>query len=256
MAVTSERRGAVTIVTIDRSEVRNAVDGPTAQGLIEAFGSFDKDDEARVAILHGAGGTFCSGADLKAVATDPDRANRLAEEHGPLGPTRMLLGKPTIAAVEGYAVAGGLELALWCDLRIAADDAQFGVLNRRWGVPLMDGGTVRLPRLIGQGRALDLIMTGRLVDAQEALAVGLVNRIAEPGDVLGAAIELAEEIAAKPQISLLGDRLSAYEQWGLGQSDALINEHRRGMPAIVEGETASGAGRFDAGAGRHGQPTT
>ena len=252
MTVHTEKRGPVTVVTMDRAEVRNAVDGPTAEELVLAFESFARDEGARVAVLTGAHRTFCSGADLKAVASDPARANRLSEEYGPLGPTRMKLEKPTIAAIEGYAVAGGLELALWCDLRVAASDAQLGVLNRRWGVPLMDGGTVRLPRLVGQGRALDMIMTGRLIDAGQALAWGLVDRSVEPGTALDAALELAQELATKPQISLRSDRLSAYEAWGLPEGEALLNEHARGLPALAEGESVTGAGRFDGGAGRHG----
>jgi enoyl-CoA hydratase len=252
MTVRTEKRGPVTIVTIDRPEVRNAVDGPTADALIAAFDTFATDDEAHVAILQGAEGTFCAGADLKAVAVEPERANRLSDDFGPLGPTRMLLEKPTIAAVEGYAVAGGLELALWCDLRVATSATKMGVLNRRWGVPLMDGGTVRLPRLIGQGRALDLIMTGRLVDAAEAHSIGLVDRVVEPGAALDAAVQLANEIAGKPPISLRGDRLSAYEQWGMTERDALANEHRYGIGSLGSGEAVSGATRFDSGAGRHG----
>ena len=252
MTVHSERRGPVTVVTMDRPEVRNAVDGPTADELSLAFEAFARDDSALVAVLHGAHGTFCSGADLGAVATEPGRANRLSEDAGPLGPTRMQLEKPTIAAVEGYAVAGGLELALWCDLRVAASDARFGVLNRRWGVPLMDGGTVRLPRLVGHGRALDLIMTGRLVAADEALAMGLVNRVVEPGTALDAAVALAHELASKPQISLRGDRMSAYEAWGLSGPEALRNEHNHGLHALAEGESVAGAERFTRGAGRHG----
>jgi enoyl-CoA hydratase len=252
MPVHTERRGEIAIVTIDRPEVRNAVDGPTADALVAAFESFARDDGVRVAILTGAGGTFCSGADLKAVATDPGRANRISDGSGPLGPTRMRLEKPTIAAVEAYAVAGGLELALWCDLRVAANDASFGVLNRRWGVPLMDGGTVRLPRLIGHGRALDLMMTGRTIGAEEAYAIGLVNRLVQPGEALHAALELAREIAAQPQVSLLGDRMSSYEAWGLDETEALANEHRRALRALESGESVEGAGRFEAGAGRHG----
>jgi enoyl-CoA hydratase len=240
------------VITMDRPEVRNAVDGPTGDELVGAFEAFATDDDARVAVLHGANGTFCSGADLKAVASDPGRANRLSEVFGPLGPTRMQLEKPTIAAVEGYAVAGGFEMALLCDLRVVASDAHFGVLNRRWGVPLMDGGTVRLPRVVGQGRALDLIMTGRLVDAEEALSMGLANRVVEPGSALEAAVALAEEIASKPQLSLRGDRMSAYEAWGLSELEALSNEHRRGMDSIAAGEAVEGAGRFEGGAGRHG----
>lgn len=252
MAVSTEKRGPITVVTIDRPDVRNAIDGPTAADLVTAFEAFSADPEALVAILTGAGGTFCSGADLKAVAEHPERANRISDELGPLGPTRMQVGKPTIAAVEGYAVAGGFELALWCDLRVAAEDASFGVLNRRWGVPLMDGGTVRLPRLIGHGRALDLIMTGRLVDAREAQAMGIVNRLVPSGEALVAAVELANELASKPQVSLRGDRTSAYEQWGYSEPDALANEHRRGVESLNSGEVVEGAGRFSAGAGRHG----
>lgn len=252
MSVRVDRRDAVTIVTIDRPEVRNAVDGRTADALREAFEAFVADDAARVAVLYGANRTFCSGADLKALANEPEGAFALTEERGPLGPTRMLLDKPTIAAVEGYAVAGGLELALWCDLRVAARDARFGVLNRRWGVPLMDGGTVRLPRLIGDGRALDLIMTGRLVEAAEALAIGLVNRVVEPGRTLEAALEIAGAIAAHPQTSMLGDRMSAIEQWGMSEADALMNEHSHAMHGLVSGDAIEGAARFGSGAGRHG----
>ena len=252
MPVVTEKRGPITIVTIDRPEVRNAIDGPTADALITAFEGFARDESALVAILTGSNGTFCAGADLKAVAKEPERANRISEEFGPLGPTRMQLEKPTVAAVEGYAVAGGFELALWCDLRVAASDATFGVLNRRWGVPLMDGGTVRLPRLVGHGRALDLIMTGRTVESFEAVTMGLVNRITEPGKALQVAIELAEEIASKPQTSLRGDRLSSYEAWGLSGRDALLNEHERALPSLTSGEAVEGAGRFEGGAGRHG----
>jgi enoyl-CoA hydratase len=252
MPVRTDKRGDVTIVTIERPEVRNAIDGPTAELLVRAFEDFASDHEARVAVLTGAGGTFCSGADLKAVALDPERTNRLSEGSGPLGPTRMTLDKPTIAAVEGYAVAGGFELALWCDLRVAAADASFGVLNRRWGVPLIDGGTVRLPRIVGQGRALDLIMTGRLVDAREASDIGLVNRLVDPGRALDAAVELAGEIASKPQISLRGDRRSVEEAWGLNARDALANEHRHGIASLASGEAVEGAGRFSDGEGRHG----
>lgn len=251
MAVRTERQGRVLIVTIDRPEVRNAVDGPTADALTRAFADFGKGDAA-VAILTGAGGTFCSGADLKAVATEPERANRVTDEAGPLGPTRTIAPKPVIAAVEGYAVAGGLELALWCDLRVAAWDARFGVLNRRWGVPLMDGGTIRLPRLVGFGRALDMIMTGRIVAADEAHRIGLVDRVVDPGAALHAALELAEEIGSHPQMGVRGDRLSVYEAWGLGERAALANEHRHGVRTLATGEGIEGAGRFTGGAGRHG----
>src|SRR5712675_527980 len=241
--------GEIAIVTINRPEARNAVDRPTAAALAENFRRFDADDALSVAILTGAGGTFCAGADLKAVATD--RGNRVgADGDGPLGCTRMLLGKPVIAAVEGYAVAGGLELALWCDLRVAARDAVFGVFCRRWGVPLVDGGTVRLPRLIGHSHALDLILTGRGVSGDEALRMGLANRLTEPGEALPAALELAHELSALPQTCMRSDRLSSYEQWSLPIADAVRNEFQRGMQVIASGETVEGAKRFAGGAGR------
>ena len=241
----------VLVVTIDRPEVRNAVDGPTAAGLIEAFRRFDTDDDTSVAVLTGAGGTFCAGADLKAVATR--QGNRVTEDgDGPMGPTRMLLSKPVIAAVEGYAVAGGLELALWCDLRVAATDAVFGVYCRRWGVPLVDGGTVRLPRLVGHGHALDLILTGRPVSGAEALSMGLANRLVEPGTALESAVDLGSELARLPQRCLRSDRLSAWEQWDLAEGEAMANETRRGLEVLRSGESLEGAGRFAAGAGRHG----
>jgi enoyl-CoA hydratase len=250
--VRTETRDATFIVTIDRPDVRNAVDGPTAAALVDAFRTFDADPLLSVAVLTGAGGTFCAGADLKAVASR--RGNRVDEDgDGPMGPTRILLGKPVLAAVEGHAVAGGLELALWCDLRIAATDAVFGVFCRRWGVPLVDGGTVRLPRLIGHSRALDLILTGRGVSGEEALVMGLANRLVEPGSALDAAVVLAEELAALPQRCLRSDRLSAYEQWELPGGDAMRNETRRGLDVIRSGETVAGAARFAAGAGRHGE---
>jgi enoyl-CoA hydratase len=249
--VRTERDGPVLIVTIDRPEVRNAVDGPTAAALQEAFAGFDVDDDASVAVLTGAGGTFCAGADLHAVAADA--GNRLEPTGpGPMGPTRLLLSKPVIAAVEGHAVAGGLELALWCDLRVAADDAVFGVYCRRFGVPLVDGGTVRLPRLIGHSHALDLILSGRAVTGPEALRMGLANRLVEPGHARQAAVELARQLAGFPQRCLRSDRLSAYEQWSLGLSDALAGEYRHGIDTIRSGETAAGAARFAAGEGRHG----
>lgn len=248
--VTTELRGAITIVTIQRPEVRNCVDRATAQALADAFRAFDADTAASVAILTGAGGCFCAGADLKALARG--EGNRMDPEgDGPMGPTRMRLAKPVLAAVEGYAVAGGLELALWCDLRVAARDAVFGVFCRRFGVPLVDGGTVRLPRLIGHSRAMDLILTGRGVAGEEALAMGLANRLAEPGYALEAALALAAEIAAFPQLCLRSDRLSAYEQWG--HADAMENEFRRGCAVVASGETRSGAGRFAGGAGRGGR---
>ncbi len=249
--VSTARDGRTSIITIDRPEVRNAVDGPTAAALADAFRAFDADPDLDVAVLTGAGGTFCAGADLKAVAGR--RGNRVAlHGDGPMGPTRMLLGKPVIAAVEGHAVAGGLELALWCDLRVVARDAVFGVFCRRFGVPLVDGGTVRLPRLIGLSRALDLILTGRPVPAEEALAIGLANRIAEPGRALEASLELARELGRFPQRCLRGDRLSAYRQWNLSLDEALREESRLGLAVIASGETVAGARRFAAGEGRHG----
>jgi len=250
--VRTEVDGPVAIVTIDRPEVRNAVDGPTAAALADAFRTFDEDRDRAVAILTGAGGTFCAGADLKAVGAG--RGNRV-EPHGdgPMGPTRLLLSKPVLAAVEGHAVAGGLELALWCDLRLAARDAVFGVYCRRWGVPLCDGGTVRLPRLIGQSHALDLILTGRGVSGDEALSMGLANRLTDPGHAIDEALALAHRLAAFPQLCMRFDRMSAYEQWALDGDEALGNETRRGLAVIRSGETLEGATRFVAGEGRHGQ---
>lgn len=250
--VNFETEGAIATVTINRPAARNAVDRPTAAALSEAFRRFDADASLAIAILTGAGGFFCAGADLKAVATE--RGNRVsADGDGPLGCTRMLLGKPVIAAVEGFAVAGGLELALWCDLRVAARDAVFGVYCRRFGVPLVDGGTVRLPRLIGMSRALDMILTGRGVSGEEAFAMGLANRLTEAGGALAAARELALQIAAFPQRCVRSDRLSAYEQSPLGLAEALANEYRRGVATVRSGETVAGAQRFAAGAGRHGK---
>ncbi|MGC1679247.1 MAG: crotonase/enoyl-CoA hydratase family protein [Candidatus Binataceae bacterium] len=244
--------GPIAIVTINRPDARNAVDRPTAAALAEAFRRFDADASLAVAILTGAGGFFCAGADLKAVATE--RGNRVgADGDGPLGCTRMLLGKPVIAAVEGFAVAGGLELALWCDLRVAARDAMFGVYCRRWGVPLVDGGTIRLPRLIGMSNAMDMILTGRGVAGAEALRMGLANRIVEKGEALAAARELASQLAAFPQRCLRSDRMSAYEAWTLPLEGALANEYRHGIATISSGETRDGAARFAAGAGRHGK---
>ncbi len=253
MTVTTSRDGEVLVVTIDRPDVRNAVDGPTAAALADAFRAFDADPDLAVAVLTGADGTFCAGADLKAVASG--RGNRVEADvdlDGPMGPTRMVLSKPVIAAVEGFAVAGGIELAIWCDLRVAARDATFGVYCRRWGVPLIDGGTIRLPRLIGQGRALDLILTGRGVDGEEALRIGLADRVVEPGQALSAAIELAHQIAAFPQGCLRSDRQSALAQWTLDLPDALANETRLGLDTIRSGETLAGAARFAGGEGRHG----
>ncbi|MEV6006490.1 crotonase/enoyl-CoA hydratase family protein [Streptomyces sp. NPDC051976] len=249
MSVRSERDGAVTTVVLSRPEARNAVDGPTARALADAFREFDADDEAAVAVLWGEGGTFCAGADLKAIGTE--RGNKVtATGDGPMGPTRMRLGKPVIAAVSGHAVAGGLELALWCDLRVAEEDAVFGVFCRRWGVPLIDGGTVRLPRLIGAGRAMDLTLTGRPVDAAEALAIGLVDRVVPRGTARAAATALAAEIAAFPQTCLRQDRLSLLEQEGLPEQEALAVELGHGMVSLTE--AAEGAARFAAGQGRHG----
>src|SRR2546422_393589 len=244
--------GPVRVVTIDRPDRRNAVDRPTADALVEAFRTFDADSEASVAVLTGAGGTFCAGADLKAVATGG--GNRVVETgDGPMGPTRLRLSKPVIAAIEGHAVAGGVELALWCDLRGAARDAVLGVYCRRFGVRLIDLGTIRLPRLIGHSRAMDLVLTGRGVPGDEALAMGLVNRLTEPGEALAGAMALAEELAAFPQTCLRHDRLSALEQWDIGEPQAIVNEVRHGLVTIMSGETLAGASRFASGAGRHGE---
>jgi enoyl-CoA hydratase len=241
----------VAIVTIDRPEVRNAVDRPTAEALAEAFRAFEADADLSVAVLTGAHGTFCAGADLKAVSSG--RGNRAAPDgDGPMGPTRMLLSKPVIAAVEGHAVAGGLELTLWCDLRVAAQDAVFGVYCRRWGVPLVDGGTVRLPRLVGHSVALDMILTGRGVTGEEALRVGLANRLVAPGRTLETAVALAEDIARFPQQCMRADRRSSYDQWSLALQPALARELELGLDVIRSGETLAGAQRFAAGAGRHG----
>ncbi|MEW9534391.1 crotonase/enoyl-CoA hydratase family protein [Microbispora sp. NPDC049125] len=250
MSVRIDRDGPVTTVILDRPEVRNAVDGETAHALAEAFRAFDADENASVAVLWGAGGTFCSGADLHAVGGE--RGNRVQPDgDGPMGPTRLRLSKPVIAAVEGYAVAGGLELALWCDLRVAAEDATFGVFCRRWGVPLIDGGTVRLPRLVGTGRALDLILTGRAVPAAEALEMGLVTRVVAPGTARQAAQELARTLAALPQECLRGDRMSVLEQEGRPEDEALAAEFRYGVASLRAGHLA-GVERFRSGAGRHG----
>ena len=245
-----EMSGPVTTVVLDRPEARNAVDGPTAAALVEAFGAFEEDESQRVAVLYGAGGTFCSGADLKKVGTP--EGNQVEESgDGPMGPTRMRLAKPVLAAVEGYAVAGGLELALWCDLRIAAEDATFGVFCRRWGVPLIDGGTVRLPRLVGTGRALDLVLTGRPVGASEALAMGLVDRVVPTGSARTAAEALARELSELPQECLRNDRLSLLEQEGLPEDEAMANELRHGLRSLQAG-ALEGAARFAEGEGRHG----
>jgi enoyl-CoA hydratase len=254
MKVRTEARDDVWVVTINRPEVRNCVDRETAEALADAFRHFDGNDDLRVAILQGAELAFCAGADLKAASRGlAEGANQVREEgDGPMGPSRMLLSKPVIAAVEGHAVAGGLELAIWCDLRVAARDAVFGVYCRRWGVPLIDGGTIRLPRLIGQSRAMDMILTGRAVSGEEALAMGLVNRLVEHGEAFDAALELAGSLARFPQRCMRSDRLSALRQWGETLPDALLDETRLGLEVIRSGETLEGATRFAGGAGRHG----
>lgn len=251
MSVDVVRNGPVTTVVLDRPHARNAVDGPTALALFAAFEEFDRDESAAVAVLWGANGTFCAGADLKAIGT-PDSNPTHRSGPGPMGPSRMVLSKPVIAAVSGYAVAGGLELALWCDLRVVEEDAVFGVFCRRWGVPLIDGGTVRLPRLIGQSRAMDLILTGRAVDAPEALAIGLANRVVPTGQSRQAAEELAAELARSPQGCLRADRLSMLRQWGYSEAEAMDFEF--GSLSRVAVETLAGAKRFADGAGRHGEP--
>lgn len=248
-----EREDEVLVVTIDRPEVRNAVDGPTAAELAEAFRGFESDDSLAVAILTGAGGTFCAGADLNGISEG--RGNRVEREvslDGPMGPTRMELSKPVIAAVEGHAVAGGLELALWCDLRVVASDATFGVYCRRWGVPLIDGGTVRLPRLIGHSHAMDLILTGRGVSGEEARTMGLANRLVQPGAALSEGIALAHRVAAFPQLCARNDRRSAIAQWDLDLSEAMAFETAVGLETIQSGEARDGAARFASGEGRGG----
>lgn len=252
MTVRIERVGAVTTVIMARPESRNAIDGPMSAALAEAFREFEDDPDASVAVLWGEGGTFCAGADLKALGT-PTSIRVTEDGDGPLGPTRMMLSKPVIAAVSGYAVAGGLELALWCDLRVAESDSIFGIFCRRWGVPLIDGGTVRLPRLIGTSRAMDMILTGRSVDADEAFTIGLANRVVPPGDARRAAEELAAQIAELPQMCLQTDRLSLLEQEGRPHEEAMKGEFRHGMVALVSG-ALDGARRFAEGAGRHGTP--
>ncbi len=249
-----EQDGEVVVVTIDRPDVRNAVDRPTADQLAEAFRAFDADASAKVAVLTGAGGTFCAGADLRAVASgDMKQMNRLeAKGDGPMGPSRMRLSKPVIAAVEGWAVAGGLELACWADLRVAAETAIFGVFCRRWGVPLIDGGTVRLPRLIGHSRAMDMILTGRPVVAEEAHDWGLANRLAKHGQALDDAVALAKQLAAFPQTCMREDRASAIAQWSLSEADALALEFQHGLMSLSSPELVEGAKRFAAGSGRHG----
>jgi enoyl-CoA hydratase len=248
-SVRVERNGPVTTVVLDRPHARNAVDGPTAMALFNAFDEFDRDESASVAVLWGDHGTFCAGADLKAMAT-PDANPLHRTGPGPMGPSRMVLSKPVIAAVSGYAVAGGLELALWCDLRVAEQDAVFGVFCRRWGVPLIDGGTVRLPRLIGHSRAMDLILTGRAVGADEALAIGLANRVVPTGQARQAAEELAAELAQLPQLCLRSDRMSALNQWGQSEAEAMDFEFA--SLSRVAAESLAGAARFAEGAGRHG----
>lgn len=242
---------SVLTVVIDRPEVRNAVDRATAAALAQAFRNFEKSPELAVAVLAGAGGTFCSGADLKAIAQGTGNRVEVAGD-GPMGPTRLRLSKPVIAAVAGHAVAGGLELALWCDLRVAATDAVLGVYCRRFGVPLVDGGSVRLPRLVGQSHALDLVLTGRGIGGTEARAIGLVNRLAPPGEALRVAVELAKQIASFPQVCMRNDRRSLLDQWGMTEAEALVNEARLGRSTISSGETADGAARFSRGEGRHG----
>ena len=250
-----DRHGPVTVITINRPERRNAVDRVTADLLEVAFTEFDADDTASVAVLTGADGTFCAGADLQAISSGT--GNRVREDGpGPMGPTRMALSKPVIAAVEGHAVAGGLELAVWCDLRVAGADAVFGVFCRRFGVPLVDGGTIRLPRLVGEGRAMDLILSGRPVGAQEALSMGLANRVVPSGTALPAALAWADELAALPQVCMRNDRQSAIAQWNLPVSDALLLETRFGLASLASGEALAGAARFAGGAGRGGSKVT
>jgi enoyl-CoA hydratase len=257
MSVNVVRKGPVITVIIDRPQARNAVNGPTAIALFEAFEEFDRDDSAAVAVLWGDHGTFCAGADLKTIGTPASNPTLPIDVAGPaapapMGPSRMVLSKPVIAAVSGYAVAGGLELALWCDLRVVEEDAVFGVFCRRWGVPLIDGGTVRLPRLIGHSRAMDMILTGRAVGADEALAIGLANRVVPRGQARQAAEELAVELARAPQGCMRADRLSALYQWGHSEADAM--EFEFGSLSQVAAESIAGAQRFADGAGRHGTP--
>jgi enoyl-CoA hydratase len=251
VSVTTHKNGPVTTIVLYRRERKNAVDGPTAQLLAAAFRAFEDDAEARVAVLYGDGGTFCAGADLKAMAT-PQR-NHLSEDgDGPMGPTRMHFAKPVIAAISGFAVAGGLELAAMCDLRVAEASSTMGVFCRRWGVPLIDGGTVRLPRLIGLSRAMDLILTGRAVGAEEALSMGLVNRVVPDGQARVAAEELAARLAELPRTCMLSDRKSAYESYELPFEDAMKREFSLGMATLMSGESLDGAARFASGEGRHG----
>ncbi len=254
-AVLVERDGPVTIVSINRPHCRNAVDGATARKLYDTFLAFDADKDASVAVFTGTGGFFCAGADLKAVAAGDVNKKREIGGHNsiaPMGPSRLRLSKPVVAAIEGFAVAGGMELALWADMRVVAEDATFGIFCRRFGVPLIDLGTIRLPRLIGHSQAMDLILTGRAVGGPEALRMGLANRLVPKGEARAQAIALAQEIARFPQTCLRADRLSALEQWDLPQEDAIANEMRGGLAVIASGETLAGASRFASGAGRHG----
>jgi enoyl-CoA hydratase len=249
VAIHYELYDEVAVITIDRPEVANAIDRPTAEELADAFRRVESSDDVNAAVLTGASETFCAGADLKAMQEPgAPRASRVEPDgDGPVGPTRMLLHKPVIAAVEGHAVAAGLELAAWCDLRVAAEDAVFGVYCRRWGIPLMDGGTIRLARLIGHSHALDMILTGRGVKGEEALRMGLANRLVPPGRALDAAIELAREIASWPQAAMRSDRLSSYEQWSLPLDEALAGEYRHGLATLETGELFSGLDRYAAG---------
>jgi enoyl-CoA hydratase len=254
-SVLVDREGAVTIISINRPQVRNAVDGATARKLYDAFLAFDADEDASVAVFTGTGGCFCAGADLKKVAAgDPEKKRELGgfDTIAPMGPSRLRLSKPVIAAVEGFAVAGGMELALWADMRVVAEDATFGIFCRRFGVPLIDLGTIRLPRLIGHSRAMDLILTGRPVDAEEALRLGIANRVVGRGEACAQAIALGREISRFPQTCLRADRLAALRQWDLSEEEAMVNEMRGGLDVIASGETLSGAARFASGIGRHG----
>ena len=248
--------GRVTVVTIERAERRNAIDLETARALLDAFKRFDADPIAAVAVLTGAGGAFCAGADIKALAEGDFEPIEPDGEFGPMGPTRLKLAKPVIAAVEGPAIAGGMELALWCDLRIAARSAVFGFFNRRFGMPIVDVGTIRLPRIIGHGRALELILTGRPVGAEEALRIGLVNELTEDGEALARAVALAQTLCGFPQTAMRNDRRSAIEQWDLRGPAAIANEVTRGLATIASGETLAGLARFKGGAGRHGSFTS
>lgn len=255
MPVKYEPDGQIVVITIDRPEVANAIDRPTADALVEAFGRYEADDDLAVAVLTGANGKFCAGADLKAMREgDPARVSRVEPDgDGPVGPTRMLLSKPVIAAVEGHAVAGGLELAAWCDLRVAAEDAVFGVFCRRWGIPLMDGGTIRLARMLGHSHALDLILTGRGVSGEEARRMGIANRLVSPGRAVEEAISLARDIASHPQAALRSDRLSSYEQWSMALDGALAGEYRHGMTTLETGELVGGLDRYTSGGWRSGE---